>query len=110
MEWASLPRGSRGPGYEVARDVSRGNPRLRALGKYLYPAPGILRSRGVIRKTRKCDTVPFPGSGDVAARTVRCVPMGEVSTGMIVLYTRWASAAPDSRVVSCEYVSGRSIE
>ena len=83
---------------------------MRALRIYLYPAPFILRSRGVTRKTGKCDTVPSPGSGDVAARTVRCVPMGEVPAGMFVLYTRWASAAPDSRVVSCEYVSGRSIE
>ena len=35
VEPPRLPRGSRGPGYEVARDVSWGNPRLRALRKYL---------------------------------------------------------------------------
>jgi len=66
--------------------VPWGNPRLSALRKCLYLAPGIICTRGVTRKTGKCDTVPFPGSGDVAARTVRCVPMGEVSAGMIVLY------------------------
>ena len=70
-----LPRGSRGPGYRVARDVSWGNLRLRALRIYLYLAPGILGSRGVKRKTRKCDTVPFPGSGDVAASRREDGPM-----------------------------------
>jgi len=34
-----LPRGPRGPGYEVARDVPWGNPRLRALREEI-PIPG----------------------------------------------------------------------
>ena len=75
IEGPRLPRGSRGPGYRVARDVSWGNLRLRALRIYLYLAPGILGSRGVKRKTRKSDTVPFPGSGDVAASRREDGPM-----------------------------------
>ena len=39
IEWARLPRGPRGPGYEVARDVSWDNPRLRALIEDI-PIPG----------------------------------------------------------------------
>ena len=39
IEGPRLPRGSRGPGYRVARDLSWGNLRLRALRIYLYPGP-----------------------------------------------------------------------